>query len=145
MTHTKEQITAIHEAGHAIALLRVGGAKYLDRVSIIADGSNLGGLHTSGMALTDLAYIAVCLGGMVAVEIMTGQKPDYCALGANGSDLAKAEPILKALGMTIKAGRQYVSGLLSPMADDISKLASALMECKSLNADEILNLLTPKH
>lgn len=141
MTYTKEQINAIHEAGHTIALLRVGGAKYLDSVSIIADGSCLGGLHTSGMALTDLSYIAVCLGGMVAVEIITGAKPDYRALGANGSDLAKAEPILKKLGMTLKAGRQYVSSILSTAVHDISKLASALVEHKNLKADAVLELL----
>lgn len=141
MTYTKEQITAIHEAGHTIALIRVGGAKYIDRVSVIPKGTNFGGLQTSDMTLSDLSYIAVCLGGMVAVEIMTEQKPNNSVLGPNGSDLAKAEPILSNLGMTIKEARKYVHNILSPATNEIRKLASALIERKSMEADEVLELL----
>jgi len=70
-----EEATAIHESAHAVAFVILGLAKFVDAISVVADGLTLGSLKTHpGLRFpvgtqdpNDLATIEkVCMGFMVA-------------------------------------------------------------------------------
>ena len=112
ITQKEKEITAYHEAGHALIAASLKDADPVHKVSIISRG-RAGGytlkLPTEEMHLRNrtqfLTDIAVALGGYVAEKIMFGEM----STGAS-SDLSQATKIARALvtqyGMSEKLGPQ---------------------------------------
>ena len=75
MPHSAEEITAFHEAGHAVVALALGRA--VERVSILPDETRLGACHIRKGAVKpsddDLeTAILIFLGGLAAEARLTG-------------------------------------------------------------------------
>lgn len=109
------QLTAYHEAGHAVVALLTKGADPIHKATIMPRGRALGmvmqlpdGDQTSMTYLQMLARLDVCMGGRVAEEIIFGG--ENVTSGAS-SDLQQATMLAKAMvtryGLSPKLGPFY--------------------------------------
>lgn len=111
ISQREKEITAYHEAGHALLSLLVKGADHFTKVSIIPRG--MAGGYTLTPPKEDRHYhnseelkgmMTVSLGGLVAEEILTGDT----STGVS-SDLQKVTQIARAMvcdyGMSERIGR----------------------------------------
>jgi len=87
ITQKEKEMTAYHEAGHALVLMFTPGTNLLHKVTIMPRGSALGlTMHLPAMDKYStgmdeyMARIDVCLGGKVAEELIYG--PDRVTSGA---------------------------------------------------------------
>ncbi|PMD34981.1 ATP-dependent metallopeptidase Hfl [Hyaloscypha variabilis F] len=112
MSQKEREMTAYHEAGHALAIMFTPGTNPLHKVTIMPRGASLGmTMHLPEMDkysqnMTEMkAQIDVCLGGKVAEELIYG--PDMVTSGAS-SDLQNATRVAYAMvtqyGMSDKLG-----------------------------------------
>ncbi|KAH8796099.1 putative mitochondrial inner membrane i-AAA protease supercomplex subunit YME1 [Hyaloscypha sp. PMI_1271] len=112
MSEKEKEMTAYHEAGHALAIMFTPGTNPLHKVTIMPRGASLGmTMHLPEMdkystSMNEMkAQIDVCLGGKVAEELIYG--PDQVTSGAS-SDLQNATRVAYAMvtqyGMSDKLG-----------------------------------------
>jgi cell division protease FtsH len=113
MTEKEKELTAYHEAGHALVMMHVPGNYPLHKVTIIPRGRALGvtmGLperDQHGFSLKELtANIAMTFGGRIAEELIFG--PENVTTGAAG-DISQASVTARRMvtvwGMSDKLGR----------------------------------------
>lgn len=92
MSEKEKEMTAYHEAGHALAIMFTPGTNVLHKVTIMPRGASLGmTMHLPEMdkystSMNEMkAQIDVCLGGKVAEELIYG--PDQVTSGASSVSL----------------------------------------------------------
>lgn len=149
-----QERTAIHEAGHSILTLVTGSPSKLHKVTINPRGLALGVTHSmpedsSHMTKRQLLdRIDVCLGGILAEEIIYGK--ENVATGAS-SDLRQATQVARAMverfGMselglvdfTLERGDAMGSLTISPeTARDIDAQVTRLLEQRSEHVKNVL-------
>jgi ATP-dependent metalloprotease len=88
MSEKEKEMTAYHEAGHALAIMFTPGTNQLHKVTIMPRGASLGmTMHLPEMdkystTMNEMkAQIDVCLGGKIAEELIYG--PDKVTSGAS--------------------------------------------------------------
>ncbi len=118
MTDKEKELTAYHEAGHALIILNVPQADPLHKVTIIPRGRALGVTFSLperdkySVTKTELeSRLAIAFGGRVAEEMIFG--PENVTTGAS-SDISSATNIARRMvteaGMSDKLGRvRYVA------------------------------------
>lgn len=104
VSDNKKKLVAYHEAGHALAALKVGTFDTLSRVSIVPRGSSGGvTIFTQESDITDMSLysrqylennLVVSLGGRVAEEIVFGQ--ENVTTGAS-ADLERVQMIARKM------------------------------------------------
>ncbi|HET7023724.1 MAG TPA: ATP-dependent zinc metalloprotease FtsH [Gemmatimonadales bacterium] len=117
LTEDERRLTAYHEAGHTIVLVKTPGADPIHKVTIVPRGRALG--LTMWLPETDrhgmskellLGQLAVAFGGRVAEELVFG--PDQVTTGAGG-DIQQATKIARQMvtryGMSDKIGMMATS------------------------------------
>ncbi|KAI0967976.1 peptidase family M41-domain-containing protein [Xylaria arbuscula] len=127
----EKEMTAYHEAGHALVnLLTKGSSNTLYKVTILARGPTLG--HTASLPEMDkysytvdnyLALIDVALGGKLAEEIVYG--PNKVTSGAS-SDLQTATKVafsmVASLGMSTKLGNMEYGSRYETLSSETKAL-----------------------
>ncbi|KAI0856874.1 peptidase family M41-domain-containing protein [Xylaria cubensis] len=130
----EKEMTAYHEAGHALVnLLTKGSGSTLYKVTILARGPTLG--HTAMLPEMDkysytvdnfLAQIDVALGGKLAEEIVYG--PNNVTSGAS-SDLRNATRVafsmVASLGMSTKLGNMEYGSRYETLSSETKALVEA--------------------
>ncbi|RWA04774.1 hypothetical protein EKO27_g10330 [Xylaria grammica] len=130
----EKEMTAYHEAGHALVnLLTKGSSSTLYKVTILARGPTLG--HTASLPEMDkysytvdnyLAQIDVALGGKLAEEIVYG--PNKVTSGAS-SDLQAATRVafgmVASLGMSTKLGNMEYGSRYETLSSETKALVEA--------------------
>ncbi|KAJ2995737.1 hypothetical protein NUW58_g1192 [Xylaria curta] len=130
----EKEMTAYHEAGHALVnLLTKGSSMTLYKVTILARGPTLG--HTAWLPEMDkysytvdnyLAQIDASLGGKLAEEIVYGS--NQVTSGAS-SDLQKATQIafsmVASLGMSTKLGNMEYGSRYETLSSETKALVEA--------------------
>ncbi|GAP88638.1 putative ATP-dependent metallopeptidase [Rosellinia necatrix] len=130
----EKEMTAYHEAGHALVnLLTKGSSTTLYKVTILARGPTLG--HTASLPEMDkysftadnfLAQIDVALGGKLAEEIVYG--PNNVTSGAS-SDLQAATraafTMVASLGMSTKLGNMEYGSRYETLSSETKALVEA--------------------
>ena len=98
MSQKEREMTAYHEAGHALAIMFTPGTNPLHKVTIMPRGASLGmTMHLPEMdkysqnMIEMKAQIDVCLGGKVAEELIYG--PDMVTSGASSASLSLPIPL----------------------------------------------------
>lgn len=101
MTEEEKEMTAYHEAGHAVVMLHAKGHEPLHKVTIIPRGRALGVTfylperdRLSQKRIELEALIASAFGGRVAEEMIYG--PDYISTGAS-NDIKQATSIARSM------------------------------------------------
>lgn len=118
MTEREKELTAYHEAGHAVVGLVIDGSDPLHKVTIVPRGRALGVTmylpekdHTNLSQKQIEARLAMIYGGRVAEEIIYG--PENVTTGAS-NDLMQAARLARAMvteyGMSEKLGRLRYAG-----------------------------------
>lgn len=114
-TMQDKEITAFHEAGHALVAKKISNKNRVTKVSIIPSTNGMGGFSINippdKMYQTKndlLSNIMIALGGRAAEEIIFGE--DNITTGAS-SDLEKATEI--ALAMIATYGMDSITGLVN--------------------------------
>ncbi|KAI1305508.1 peptidase family M41-domain-containing protein [Xylaria venustula] len=127
----EKEMTAYHEAGHALVnLLTKGSSNTLYKVTILARGPTLG--HTASLPEMDkysytvdnyLALIDVALGGKLAEEIVYG--PNKVTSGAS-ADLQNATKVafsmVASLGMSAKLGNMEYGSRYETLSSETKAL-----------------------
>ncbi|KAJ8115776.1 hypothetical protein ONZ43_g4593 [Nemania bipapillata] len=130
----EKEMTAYHEAGHALVnLLTKGSSMTLYKVTILARGPTLG--HTASLPEMDkysytvdnyLAQIDIALGGKLAEEIVYG--PNQVTSGAS-SDLKAATRVafsmVASLGMSTKLGNMEYGSRYDTLSSETKALVEA--------------------
>ncbi|KAI0876524.1 ATP-dependent metallopeptidase HflB [Hypoxylon argillaceum] len=134
ITAKEKEMTAYHEAGHALVnLLTKGSSMTLYKVTILARGHTLG--HTASLPEMDkysytvdnyLAQIDIALGGKLAEEIVYG--PNQVTSGAS-SDLQHATQVafdmVATLGMSAKLGNMEYGSRYDSLSSETKALVEA--------------------
>jgi ATP-dependent metalloprotease len=139
MSQHEREMTAFHEAGHALVCMFTPGANPLYKITIIPRGMSLGmTMHLPAMdkyseTFDELqARIDVCMGGKVAEELIYG--PAKVTSGAS-SDLQQATATARA--MVTRMGMSPALGNVD-LASDYKSLSS---ETKQLIEQEVRRLV----
>ncbi len=122
---TRDEITAYHEAGHAVVALAVGMT--VQKVTITAKHGRLGAVMTTNKGkqkkkrFRDRAEddLLVLLGGMVAEARLTGR---YCTQGAS-QDLLYVSQIAMARGGSRDGGAKVIKRMLAKVEYILSEPA----------------------
>jgi ATP-dependent Zn protease len=158
---------AVHEAGHAIAAIRLRGKdKRIVRVSIVRRGSALGyvlpvsKVDIYAQKLSDIEKdIIVSLAGHVAtVEILgeawTGATSDFrmarlramylADLSAFGNYMVidgKQPKVIENADNYLEKCMRYTQKLMQENREELVEVANALMEHKDLTGDEVIKII----
>ncbi|KAI1424810.1 peptidase family M41-domain-containing protein [Xylaria sp. FL1777] len=150
----EKEMTAYHEAGHALVnLFTKGSSNTLYKVTILARGPTLG--HTASLPEMDkysytvdnyLALIDVALGGKLAEEIVYG--PNQVTSGAS-SDLQAATRVafsmVASLGMSSKLGNMEYGSRYETLSSETKALVETEVQRTVNEAYERARKLLTEH
>jgi len=132
ISQKEKEMTAYHEAGHALVIMFTPGMNPLHKITIMPRGQSLGmTMHLPEMDKYSMgmneyqAQIDVCLGGKVAEEMIYG--PDKVTSGV-ASDLQKATQIAYAMVTRFGMSEQLGNVDLATNHDTLSAGTKRLIE-----------------
>ena len=139
-------MTALHEAAHAVAHLRLHQRLYLGKVTIVPDHETAGlgqfeELTSESEDDWGKEVVVLCAG--YAAQLMVGDDPKRARLGAS-SDLEKAEQIILGWGLPALIHHINTATKLLEVAENrraVDRIAAELLEHDTLDSDDVEILL----
>ncbi|CCP88104.1 hypothetical Protein psc1_04290 [Candidatus Phytoplasma solani] len=140
---TEEEITAYHEAGHALITLLYPQNYKLRYVTIVPQGYTLGHSDHQVLKNNPQKSVLIALGGTAAEALIANNhQMDKKTVGkGSGSDFKKARKILKKISLNPKQdfdlSLQKVEHLLSLNKETLDQIARRLMLKKTLSPEDL--------
>jgi ATP-dependent metalloprotease len=152
MSSQTKQITAYHEAGHALVALYTKGANPIYKATILPRGPALGFVaHTRKdehllSKESMLAHLDVCMGGRAAEELIFG--PDHVTQGA-ASDFQQATKtalqMVGRFGMSAEIGKMIYDEEALKKDESVRREAKKLTDSAYERAIHLLKTKAPQH